>query len=151
MAITFKVAALRTAASLAVTKHDQAAEVYDRSLAEYRTNYRHEWTANNLEGVKNLRDYLTKCLSKAIAPEQREAKRLFGNRDGYGDITFYSEPSAPNGLIKPIMRRYDTYVALVSFLEAFEPDTISDSQLKACGFDDLAQLFRDATVSGGKV
>ena len=147
MSLVFKVAKLREAAESAVKLHEAARTQYDHDVAAYRLQYREDWKLNHMEGVGRLRDYLSRCIKSNTVPEHSTARKALGK----SDLKLYSQPS-PGGTTVPQPPGYHnprigTIRAMVSFLDAYEGDTITAAQLKVVGFDDLASLYREAVGS----
>lgn len=147
MTLTFKVAKLKEAAQAAVKLHESARDQYEVNLATYRREDHDRWHEQHREGVERLRDYLSRCIKSNIPPDHATARKALGK----SDLTLYSPVSKntsmveyPPGYPNP---RIGTIRAMVSFLDFVDAETITASQLKVVGFEDLASLYREAVGS----
>lgn len=152
MSVMFKTQSLIEAAQSILDRKKAAGEEWEAMLAEYYDEHYDTWFKNHTEGVRELRDYLTKCLKERKNPDQATALGLMAQKDY---LRFYSKPSSPNGLDTPAGLNPGHYVGslpgLIRMLKAHTGDTITANELKLVGYDKLTHLFAAAAEAGGRI
>ena len=147
---------------------DQATADYDaqfarwnKALATWKQEQYDKWLADNTEGWRGVRDYLTKRLRDGRPVDYEEIENILGPAGRYQSSSVYGrcwrDPGAPASIkvdgevIKPptIIPGYSH--ALRKTLDAITDETVSDHQLRQIGFNNLEKLFQVAVQNGGHV
>lgn len=124
---------------------------YAKDCEAARKKHHDEWSKNK-EGMRALRDYLTKSLKNDTPPTSEAAKEASGQTNNWSSegVKFFIPGDGgvsrqPLGYV-----REDELAGMRALLAAHQGDTITATQLKELGTHprDLQKLFRAATLAG---
>lgn len=156
MALTFKTTDLIKVAQAAIDGKAKALAKYEADKYEARFKYQQKWVDANTERVRELRDFLSKCLRNGTVPTTKAARRIMGQIDGYKyDGVSFFDGGGDGGMTAPRGTYIDAnrWTSLIALLKAHKLDTITAHQIKELGYHpkDLERLFSDAVIAGAAV
>ncbi|UYL88157.1 hypothetical protein SEA_EVAA_46 [Gordonia phage Evaa] len=156
--LTFRTADLVTAAQSLIDNHDKLCREWDAKAETYLAQVTKAWTdKGGFEDIRDLRDVLTAALKRRSPVTATEVRALLVKKRGRSigntlENVFCTEISdfQMNRDLghRPDPLKVTEYRALIGVLSAHTEPTITAAQLKAAGFDKIADLYRTVARLG---